>query len=151
MERNTLFALFGAMGVVLVLGAASYLNMTAQDSNILSNCNDGTLNMQCSANRPSMCVNGVLVQNTSVCGCPSGYIEDGNSCKLIEKCNDGTPLNQCSVSRPLYCDGGELVQKASMCGCAGGYIVNENVCVLQNDTVSLTRVFAYTLNMQDSV
>ncbi|MCX6774109.1 MAG: hypothetical protein NTY68_03895 [Candidatus Micrarchaeota archaeon] len=146
MERNTLYALFGAAGIVLVLGVTSYLNLTAPDDGIGANCNDGTLNMQCSENRPNMCVNGNLVENASICGCPTGYEEKDGTCRKIEKCNDGTLVNSCSSSKPLYCENGELVQNAGLCGCPEGYLINEKVCVLKNNTVSLTRVFSYTVN-----
>jgi hypothetical protein len=146
MERNTLYALFGAAAIVLVLGVTSYLNMTAQDSAILANCNDGTLNMQCSEHKPNMCINGELVENASTCGCPVGSEEISGACKKIDKCNDGTLVNGCSSSKPLYCENGNLVQNAGLCGCPEGYLINENVCVLKNNAATLTRVFSYTVN-----
>ncbi len=46
-------------------------------------CSDGTLYNSCSLTKPQCCINGQLINNASKCGCPHGYIPDGNNCLII--------------------------------------------------------------------
>ncbi|MEW6329044.1 MAG: hypothetical protein AB1468_02915, partial [Candidatus Micrarchaeota archaeon] len=46
-------------------------------------CSDGTLDPECSNEKPYQCINGTLIKNSSVCGCPSDYRPDGDSCIQI--------------------------------------------------------------------
>lgn len=43
-------------------------------------CLDGTLSGSCSKEKPFFCYNGELLKNANVCGCPSGYRLDFQSC-----------------------------------------------------------------------
>src|SRR3989344_1115729 len=45
-----------------------------------STCGDGSLEGTCSANKPYYCSDGILVERASVCGCPSGLIQNKDSC-----------------------------------------------------------------------
>jgi len=74
----------------------------------------------CSKDKPLYCDNGVLVNKSSFCGCPSGYGRDGESCRKII-CEDYTIYGYCSHDMLLYCDNGVLVNKSSLCGCPYGY------------------------------
>ncbi len=46
-------------------------------------CSDGTLNEHCSKEKPNYCLNGELVENPYICGCPEGYERDFQSCRKI--------------------------------------------------------------------
>ncbi len=48
-----------------------------------SDCEDGTIENTCSKTKPYFCSNGKLVEAGYTCGCPSGYIRQFQSCKLI--------------------------------------------------------------------
>jgi len=80
-------------------------------------CSDGSLDPECSPNKPYRCVGGVLVEQASWCGCPDDDEISGDSCIGHKKCDDGTIYGQCSFETPLFCDVGALVNKASLCGC----------------------------------
>ena len=45
-------------------------------------CKDGTADSTCSSNKPYYCYNGELLKNANACGCPSGYIQDFQDCKV---------------------------------------------------------------------
>jgi len=48
-------------------------------------CNDGTAYGFCSQQRPLYCFNGVLIDRASACGCPSGWVRDGERCVLQQQ------------------------------------------------------------------
>ena len=43
-------------------------------------CADGTLYGSCSSSKPEMCIDGMLVDNATYCGCPAGHVVSGNTC-----------------------------------------------------------------------
>ncbi|MFA5930466.1 MAG: PKD domain-containing protein [Candidatus Micrarchaeia archaeon] len=43
-------------------------------------CDDGTMEGECSATKPMMCVNGMLTGNAVQCGCPAGEYAVGTQC-----------------------------------------------------------------------
>lgn len=55
---------------------------SSSDSNGVSNskCSDGTAAGSCSKTKPMYCYNGALVANAGICGCPSGYEKDFQTC-----------------------------------------------------------------------
>ncbi|MBI5158707.1 hypothetical protein HY992_01165 [Candidatus Micrarchaeota archaeon] len=90
-------------------------------------CSDGTFSGACSANKPLYCSHGVLVNKSSVCGCPAGLGVAADDC-LPFLCADGTPYGKCSSKKPSYCEAGVLVNKSSACGCPLGYNASEEEC-----------------------
>ncbi len=99
---------------------------------VLAKCSDGTEAGECSAEKPKDCLNGVLVDNATKCGCPEGKRIAANQlkCEFIP-CDDGgvsVPEGTCSPKRGKKCVGGELVDKASECGCPSGQVADGEVC-----------------------
>ena len=47
---------------------------------VQATCADGTVTGQCSPTKPKMCVDGVLVDNATHCGCPTGTFKQGELC-----------------------------------------------------------------------
>ena len=45
-----------------------------------SMCGDGSLAGKCSADKPYYCSEGILIEKSSVCGCPSGLMQSKDSC-----------------------------------------------------------------------
>lgn len=45
-------------------------------------CSDGTAIGSCSTNKPYYCYNGELLKSAHACGCPTGYVQDFQDCKL---------------------------------------------------------------------
>jgi len=112
------------------------------DVNILKEkdtCDDNTPWGECSTNKPKFCepgqlyqnpenpyIQGVIIDKASVCGCPEGYIVNGEICSL-NACSDGTIVGQCVNPAPedssdRYCDNTKtLVEKCGQCGCADDY------------------------------
>ena len=46
----------------------------------LLTCTDGTFYNHCSSNKPYYCLNGTLIENVTVCGCPADEVVQGQSC-----------------------------------------------------------------------
>lgn|GEM_PF-3958799 len=46
-------------------------------------CDDGTREGECSAAKPQMCVNRVLIGNAIQCGCPAGMVMVGKQCAAL--------------------------------------------------------------------
>ena len=97
----------------------------------LIECSDGTLDPECSENKPYLCDKGTLVEKSSVCGCPDDNLKTGESCYEIQRCNDRTMYGDCSTNKPLYCNEGQLIEKASICGCSswGDSQVDGDTCI----------------------
>jgi hypothetical protein len=67
---------------VAILVATIFLvvkNLNPTNENILT-CNDGTFYDSCSLNKPYFCEKGILVEKSSVCGCPKGWTISGEVC-----------------------------------------------------------------------
>jgi hypothetical protein len=81
-----------------------------------------------------MCAGGVLVDNATKCGCPSGkrISANGLACEPIP-CNDSgvsVPEGTCSPKTSgKMCIGGVLVDKASQCPCKSGLQREGEICV----------------------
>jgi hypothetical protein len=96
-------------------------------------CKDGSYNVDegsCSPLKPKKCVNGVLINKASECGCPTGTIKEGENC--IKVCSDNTKEGECSSSKPKQCVNGVLINNASKCGCPEGKKPKDNDCVSDN-------------------
>ncbi|NYZ60837.1 hypothetical protein H0O01_04040 [Candidatus Micrarchaeota archaeon] len=93
-----------------------------------STCSDGTSINSCSSTKPMYCTaSQTLEQRASLCGCPVGFIMQGDSC--ISQCTDGTSLDRCSRTKPKFCNQyGQLVDKASMCGCPELSVRSGEIC-----------------------
>ncbi len=88
-------------------------------------CSDGTDYGSCSTTKPKYCDGGFLLNNCSLCGCPTGYqCQEDHSCASVpdmQNCSDGTIHDNCSISKPLFCENGVLVERCVVCGCPEGY------------------------------
>jgi len=51
-----------------------------EEKPVVQKCTDGTSYGQCSVNKPKYCSNGVLSDDSSLCGCPLGYKVSGVGC-----------------------------------------------------------------------
>lgn len=92
-------------------------------------CTDNGVNVPsgtCSPKKERKCVDGVLVNKASECGCPLGKTMDGESCIFV--CSDGTKENQCSATLPKECVNGYLIDNASKCGCPEGKTASGKYC-----------------------
>ncbi|MCX6768870.1 MAG: hypothetical protein NTY83_03480, partial [Candidatus Micrarchaeota archaeon] len=91
-------------------------------------CSDGTSTNSCSSTKPMYCsASQTFEQRASLCGCPVGFIMEGDSC--ISQCTDGTSLDRCSRTKPKFCNPyGQLVDKASMCGCPELSVRSGEIC-----------------------
>ena len=101
---------------------------------IAAKCSDGTESGACSSTKPKKCVNGVLVDNSTGCGCPAGkrVAADGIFCEFIP-CNDtgvSVPEGTCSPKKGKKCVNGALVDKASECGCSAGKTKVGETCAI---------------------
>jgi len=106
----------------------AYIEVIDKDSNIIefdivpSECSDHTPVGKCSSSKPFYCnINGLLVNNCQVCGCPNPW----DTCKSDGTCKDFTCLdngyrlqpNECSPYKPRYCYNTELINNCQVCGC----------------------------------
>jgi len=92
-------------------------------------CSDGTRFSTCSATQPYYCDNGILVNNSKLCGCADGYKAKDDYC--VEKtCSDGSAKNTCAIQKPLYCNANAVLEeRSSMCGCPLGTTASGNTCL----------------------
>ncbi len=70
--------IFAALFVVLIIGSIFMYYSTSKD--LKTSCGDGTALNNCSLNAPYFCLNGTLVPQSSICGCPEGLISKGDLC-----------------------------------------------------------------------
>lgn len=126
---NTVSSVAGASG--------GYLEVIALDGGP-TQCFDGTLVGECSAEKPFACNgDGWRSPKPSQCGCPTGWrvrAADSEQCEPIpptgQACSDGTPDNACSIAaRPLKCENGLLKPMAVECGCPTGFNAEGEQCV----------------------
>jgi hypothetical protein len=101
---------------------------------VASKCSDGTESGKCSATKPKQCINGVLVDNSTACGCPAGkrVAADKVFCEFIP-CNESgvsVPEGTCSPKRAKKCVNGQMVDKASECSCPPGKTAVGEVCTV---------------------
>lgn len=92
-------------------------------------CTDGDISVPegtCSAKKQKKCVNGVLVDKASECGCPIGQTVQGEACGVV--CSDGTKDGACSATKPKECVNGYLLDNATMCGCPDDLNAVGTVC-----------------------
>lgn len=126
-------------------------------------CSDGTPWGSCSPNQPTYCepgrladdplgyADGNLVEKASQCGCPEGYIVNGDSCSL-NACSDGTSVGSCSVfagTNARYCDENrQLVEACDICGgasqCTNDYYGNQAESCSNPGATDGTDVCEYT-------
>ena len=99
---------------------------------VQAKCTDGTTSGACSSTKPKMCSNGALIDNATMCGCPSGkrVAAGGLLCEFVP-CSDGdisVPEGTCSAKKQKKCVNGQLVDKASECGCPTGQTMQGESC-----------------------
>ena len=63
--------------LILVIAGIYILSLS---SKIISTCGDGTFYDNCSLNKPYFCLNGILVKNAFICGCPEVLSENNGLC-----------------------------------------------------------------------
>ncbi len=86
--------------LIIVVLSSSGLLMKKVKLNV-SSCGDGTFYDTCSLNKPYFCLDGILVENSTLCGCPIDFIKEEDSCISKFKIN---PKN---VSLKYIIDGKE--------------------------------------------
>ncbi|MEM4633637.1 MAG: hypothetical protein QW275_00615 [Candidatus Anstonellaceae archaeon] len=93
-------------------------------------CKDGEYTVEegtCSPKKVKKCVDGVLVDKASECGCPTGQTRFGETCAIV--CSDGTKEGECSSTKPKECVNGYLIDNAAKCGCPDGKTARGKYCV----------------------
>jgi len=115
-------------------------------------CEDGTLEPDCSFEKPFQCINKELVENIELCGCPFNFKQDNNKCIEIQRCIDNTEYNYCSLIKPVFCDAnGNLVNNASFCNCPEFNKITEETCEFDFSIKSIQRKFDFVLKGEKNV
>ena len=114
-------------------------------------CIDGTLEPDCSAEKPFQCINEVLVENSFLCGCPFNFKPDANKCVEIQRCVDNTEYGSCSSVKPVFCEQGNLVNKASFCGCPEFNKTRKEACEFDFSITSIQRKLDFVLRGEKKV
>jgi hypothetical protein len=65
---------------IFILLIASVIVIFLISTSIARVCEDGTFYNGCSELKPYFCLNGALIKNTSLCGCPQTSKTEGNEC-----------------------------------------------------------------------
>lgn len=77
----------------------------------LPTCSDGTNYGECSANKPTYCYSGSLINKCGTCGCLDGSICQDNRCvQTSVECNVNADCGGDSFSGNYYCDSGNVVK-----------------------------------------
>ncbi len=120
-------------------------NFTCQ-INKTNMCSDGTLNNECSLDKPFYCLNSNLTKRCDICGCFGNLICQSNGSCESPKCSDGTEYDHCSINKPKFCANGNLIDNCTICGCTSGYTCKLNRTCMQTcndstqyDTCSQTK------------
>jgi len=72
---------FGVILLLIFLIVADILAfMKTSETESFIGCGDGTISDQCSSDKPYFCLNKILVERPSLCGCPDGFEMDSDSC-----------------------------------------------------------------------
>ncbi len=134
-------------GLVILFAVYMLLNFSGKVSlfGTVLNCTDGTFYSHCSKDEPYYCLNGTLVKNSTVCGCPYDYRIKGDDCELIPRCSDRTVYGECSTDKPLYCLNGSFIKKASSCGCPLNEVAQEDNCISKYETGPKEQTFSYVV------
>jgi hypothetical protein len=115
-----LFAIF-ICGILLSMGCTGLSG---------SKCSDGTLEKNCSVNKPFYCAGGELLKNAEKCGCPVNSSLSNGNCVTV--CSDGTEMGTCGMTRPDFCLNGTLVSDPIKCGCIDSrYDIIDNTCIIK--------------------
>lgn len=119
-------------------------------SSSTTTCPDGTHAGECTATQPLACGPNIeaYVDSATKCGCPQGYLKDGESCRPAPSgsaCRDGTSVGACSGTPgapvPLRCaDDRTLSTDASCCPASLGftYDASHNACIKPSSSSSCT-------------
>jgi hypothetical protein len=73
-----LMILFLIFSIILILQISKGVNESFKDKTI--SCGDGTMDGNCSLNKPYYCYEGVLIEKASSCGCPKNFTQNKDSC-----------------------------------------------------------------------
>ena len=77
-DFNCGFLTIGMLNRVSVNSYLCYDWSYGQEYVFCSDCEDGTLNQQCSSTKPLYCSEGTLINDCQQCGCPDGRVCGGN-------------------------------------------------------------------------
>ncbi len=123
---NSSRKVFFVLGVLIILGSIFYfLILNPNSVKPMLKCGDGTFNGYCSLTLPYFCSNGTLVENASLCGCPSSF-----------KLNNGF----CSLNPNSVCINSITLANTVFCGCPA------NVNLSNESRTTLTRKCAFVYN-----
>lgn len=114
-------------------------------SSVLPSCDDGTLYGSCSVEKPYYCIQGVLKENASSCGCPYDFRAKGDVCEKIQRCTDGTIYGECSTKKPVYCSQGRLIERSSVCGCPIDEVPQSDSCISKFEVGPKEEEYEYIL------
>jgi hypothetical protein len=105
---------------ILLLGCGDGKRKYGTECITIVTCSDGTLDPDCSTNKPLQCMNGTLINNSKVCGCLENQTISGSGCRSI-LCSDGTREPKCSDTKPYQCINNQLILNSTKCGCPPDY------------------------------
>lgn len=79
---NEIFLSLIILILVLIIVFFVFFFISNEDSskNSVPVCGDGTFYGTCSLSKPYFCYNGVLVEKSSLCGCPEGFFKESDFC-----------------------------------------------------------------------
>ena len=80
-KRWKLFLIAFGIILIILVGVFIFINYNFGTKVAASpTCGDGSFYNSCSLEKPFYCNNGILIENSSVCGCPSLFSKVGDSC-----------------------------------------------------------------------
>jgi len=85
MRKEVIIVFFIAIFALLLIFIPS--NSKNTEITVSGICNDGTFYDTCSLNKPYYCEEGILVEKSSVCGCPENFSKNGEECSSIYETN----------------------------------------------------------------
>jgi len=91
-------------------------------------CSDGTYYTECSKQQPFYCLNGTLVENASVCGCPPGF-------KAVDStCVDQFRVDPKEAHFPFTLDGQCYILDVTLYGGLNNYLSTQNGYVYRHSS-----------------
>jgi hypothetical protein len=80
-NRFLVILLFLILLFIVVLGAYIIIELeNLKTSESVKTCGDGTFYETCSLTKPFFCNEGVLLESSTICGCPKGFVKKDNLC-----------------------------------------------------------------------
>ena len=79
-EKIIIFLLVIMIFLMVIMIFSFISDVFNTEKNLHSKCGDGTLEFECSLNKPYFCEKGILYPKASICGCPENMEQVGDKC-----------------------------------------------------------------------